>query len=95
MDLVTDRQLLDAMLNSEKRGDFKTLRGHVLYKGSRIAASSDADVVRDFARLMVRAVEAWQVERKKGEGSLLDPTNAQNISWGLAPPPNGVEKPNT
>ncbi|NTH51571.1 hypothetical protein G6L09_11375 [Agrobacterium rhizogenes] len=93
MDTASESELLNAMLNSEKRGDYRTLRAHVLYKGSRVAESSNILVVRDFARLMVRAVFAWQVEQKNGAGSLLDPLNEQNIFWGLLPPRTGPEKP--
>lgn len=93
MDTASESELLNAMLNSEKRGDYRTLRAHVLYKGSRVAESSDILVVRDFARLMVRAVLAWQFEQKNGEGSLLDPLNEQNISWDLVPPHTGAERP--
>ncbi|MBB4349272.1 hypothetical protein GGE35_002960 [Rhizobium cellulosilyticum] len=84
---LMDRKLLDAMLNSEKRGDYRTLRSHVLYKGAIVADSKDNDVVRDFAHLMVRASRAWRIEMRDGEGSLLDPLNAQNIRWGLVPCP--------
>ena len=87
MDTVMEKKLLKAMLNSEKRGDYRTLRAHVLDKGAVVAESSDIGVVRDFARLMVRAAAAWRIEMKNGEGSLLDPLNEQNIAWGLVPPP--------
>ncbi|SCX15437.1 hypothetical protein DSM25558_1976 [Agrobacterium sp. DSM 25558] len=87
MGVLMERQLLKAMLNSEKRRDYRTLRAHVLYTGTEVAGSKDLYIVRDFAQLMVRATEAWSIEMREGEGSLIDPLNEQNISWGLISPP--------
>lgn len=73
--------LLKAMLNCERRRDYVALSGHVIYNGDRIVESGDADIVREFGRLMIRAVPAWRYEVKHGQRSLLDPLNEQNICW--------------
>lgn len=73
--------LLEAMLNCEKRKDYVTLSGHIIYNGPRVVECGDPDLVREFGRLIVRAVPAWRHEAKHGQGVLLDLFNEQNISW--------------
>lgn len=86
MEPTEETMLLGAMLNCEMRGDYRTLSGHVIYSGSRLVESEDANVVREFGRLMIRAASAWRHEIKNGEGSLLDHQNEENIKWGVVPP---------
>lgn len=89
-----DRILLDAMLLTEERGSFSTLRAFIDRSGHHLKASTDSELAAEYDRLLVRAEEAFEYERLHGKGSLFNPDHPLNQRfmriW-LKLPPHYVE----
>ncbi len=50
-----------------------------MYDGNRLAADLDERELREFCRLLLRAVAAWRYEEQNGEGVLLDKKHRLNV----------------
>jgi hypothetical protein len=86
-----DQILLKAMLRSEDRGDYRTLRTFIQQTGHHLKASAEAELVAEYNKLLARAEQAFDYERVHGEGSLFKREHPANQQITRNFPPRCVE----
>lgn len=81
MDFDLTSMHFDSMLHCESRGDYRTMRKHLKAGGMQVAETADLATLREFSKLLLRVIDAIDVEAEQGLGSLLDRSHPANIKW--------------
>lgn len=81
MECYLVRALFESMLCCEDRGDYLTMRTHIETSASDIIQNGDTSTLREFSKLLIRVVEAIDMEASLGEGALLKAEHPVIRSW--------------
>ena len=68
---VIGNAALKAMMQCEERGDFLAMRVHLRDAGNSVANVANPHELREFARLLMRVVQALDIEHEHGPRFLM------------------------
>ncbi len=75
------KAVIDAMLNCEERGDYRSMRAHIKWHAKDIIEHGDIQTLRDLSALLVRVASALDLENREGAGSLLKQDHPDHVAW--------------